>query len=102
MTTISSLRPDHRSSTSTLERSIDMCQHVSDTLVTVVIPAYNCGREIEAAVTSALRQNGVSTELILVNDGSTDDTAQALLEIKQRHPESVRILSQKNRGQRQP
>lgn len=42
--------------------------------VTVVIPTYNSGRYIVAALDSVLSQQGVSLEVIVVDDGSTDDT----------------------------
>ena len=45
---------------------------MSDPLVSVVIPAYNCGRYIRQAVDSVYRQQ-VPLELIVVDDHSTDD-----------------------------
>jgi len=43
--------------------------------VSVVIPAYNNGGSLGRAIESALSQNPVSVEVIVVNDGSTDNTA---------------------------
>jgi len=42
--------------------------------VSVVIPAWNAAHFIERSVQSALTQEGVSLEVIVVNDGSTDET----------------------------
>jgi len=47
-------------------------------LVSVVIPAYNPGDFIDASVGSALSQSLGDLEVIVVNDGSTDDTAECL------------------------
>src|SRR5580693_10799022 len=48
-------------------------------LVSVVIPAYNAGAFIDGSVGSALKQSAGDLEVIVVNDGSTDDTPDRLL-----------------------
>ena len=40
--------------------------------VTVVIPCYNAERWVGRAIQSALDQEGVAVEVIVVDDGSTD------------------------------
>ena len=44
-------------------------------LVSVVIPAYNAGAVLADTITSALDQTYAPIEVVVVNDGSTDDTA---------------------------
>lgn len=50
-------------------------------LVTVILPAYNCEKYISGAVTSLLEQVYDNFELLVVNDGSTDNTATILSSI---------------------
>lgn len=46
--------------------------------VSVILPAYNCGKYIGRAIESVLDQSFSDFELIIVNDGSTDNTEQII------------------------
>lgn len=64
-------------------------------LVSVVIPAYNAGAFINASVGSALKQSFVELEVIVVNDGSTDDTSDRL---RAWTDPRVTVITQTNQG----
>lgn len=64
-------------------------------LVSVVIPAYNAGSYVATAIDSVLNQSYSHIEIIVVNDGSTDNTKTIL---SQYSDKNVRIVSQPNRG----
>ena len=63
-------------------------------LVSVVMPAYNSARYIGEALDSALQQDYPALEIIVVDDGSTDDTVATVAG----YGDKVRLLTQKNRG----
>ena len=63
---------------------------------TVVMPAYNAAATIESAVASVLRQTVQRFELIVVDDGSTDDTLSRLERFS--GDARVRVVTQPNRG----
>lgn len=63
-------------------------------VVSVIIPAYNAAWCIHRAVESVLGQTFKQFELIVVNDGSTDDTARILAE----YGERLRVLGKPNGG----
>jgi len=67
----------------------------------IVIPAYNESARIPATLASVIaciRQRGWSTEVIVVNDGSTDSTAQVVRDFMQGAPEVRLIENASNRG----
>lgn len=53
---------------------------MSDPNVSVIIPAYNCGALVGEAIASACSQSYDDYEVIVVDDGSTDDTWPAICE----------------------
>src|SRR5215831_19552177 len=63
-------------------------------MVSVVIPCYNQARFLGEAVESVLAQTCSCSEIIVVDDGSTDNT----LEVASRYRQ-VRCVSQRNQGQ---
>jgi len=46
--------------------------------VSIIIPAYNQARYLDQAVQSALAQTQADVEVIVVDDGSTDETPEIL------------------------
>ncbi len=64
--------------------------------VTVYIPAHNYGRYIEKAIRSVLKQTMTDWELIIVDDGSTDNTMDIIREFN--NDSRIRIIEQENKG----
>ncbi len=68
-------------------------------LVSVVVPLYNQGRYLEEAVHSVLTQTQPRWEMIIVNDGSTDDSLKLAKAILQKaNDPRIRLVSQPNSG----
>jgi glycosyltransferase involved in cell wall biosynthesis len=62
--------------------------------VSVVVPCFNAARHVEEAVASVAASGPVVREIVLVDDGSTDDGAARAGRIDPR----VRVVRQENRG----
>ncbi|MCD8390767.1 MAG: glycosyltransferase [Firmicutes bacterium] len=62
--------------------------------VSVITPVYNGEKTIARCVDSILAQTLTETEIIVVNDGSTDKTAEILSGYK-----NIRVINQENAGQ---
>jgi glycosyltransferase involved in cell wall biosynthesis len=68
-------------------------------LVDVVIPAFNAGRYINQTLESVALQGDTVQSVIIVNDGSTDNTAQVIAAFCQNHPHlTVHLIHQENQG----
>lgn len=66
-------------------------------LVTVLLPVYNGQQYIVSAAESILRQDYCRFELLLINDGSTDDTDSLIKQHLLKDPR-VRYVSRENKG----
>ena len=60
-------------------------------LVSIIMPTYNCGRFIAESINSVLAQTYTNWELLIVDDCSTDNTAEVVASFK-----DPRILYQRN------
>lgn len=66
--------------------------------ITVIIPTYNRRSFLEQAILSVLNQTLPCTELIVVDDGSTDGTEMLVREFASHADISIRYIFQKNKG----
>jgi GT2 family glycosyltransferase len=69
-------------------------ESASSPLVTVIIPAWNAARFLPEAIENILSQNYPALEIIVVDDGSTDNTAAVVKDL----PCDVRYFRQENSG----
>jgi glycosyltransferase involved in cell wall biosynthesis len=67
--------------------------------ISVIIPCYNHGRYLPEAVASVVAQTYTDWEVIIVDDGSTDDSAAVAEQLIARYPQHpIRLLRQTNQG----
>lgn len=66
-------------------------------LLTAAVPCYNSAEYMRRAIETLLT-GGKDIEIIIVNDGSKDDTEKIGLEYQEKYPDIVRVISQENGG----
>ena len=66
--------------------------------LSVIIPVYNSEKTISKCIDSILEQDLKEKEIILIDDGSRDNSLNILLEYEKKH-ECIKVISQKNMGQ---
>ena len=68
-----------------------------DSLISIIVPCYNAAGYINKCLDSILAQTYTNIEVILIDDGSTDDTGKILDAYKEQDPRIV-VVHQENRG----
>lgn len=68
--------------------------------ISVIIPVYNVGNYLEETIMSVVKQSigFKNIQLILVNDGSTDNSEDVCLKFKAMYPNNIIYIKQKNSG----
>lgn len=68
---------------------------MTNNLVSIIMPSYNCGKYVEETIRSVQAQNYSNWEIIFVDDCSTDDTIRIVTKLREKDP---RIRLYHNKG----
>jgi glycosyltransferase involved in cell wall biosynthesis len=66
--------------------------------VTILTPAFNSAKYIGETIESALKQTFQDFEMMIIDDGSTDNTRDIVAQFTLRYPDKIRYLYQSNQG----
>ena len=67
-------------------------------LVSILLPTFNMGKYLNRSIESLLSQTFEDFELIVINDGSTDETAELLAFYAQKDPRIIIVNNSENLG----
>ncbi|WP_296893689.1 glycosyltransferase [uncultured Methanobrevibacter sp.] len=71
-------------------------------IFSVVMASYNCSQYLDETINSLIGQSfsfGSNIQLIIVDDGSTDNTKEICLKYQSQYPDNIIYLYQENQGQ---
>ncbi len=68
-------------------------------ILSFIVPSYNCQQYLDKCITSFLHKDVLEKlDIIIVNDGSTDDTEKIAQKYSEQYPQSIRFITQVNKG----
>lgn len=68
-------------------------------ILTIVVPSYNTQEHIDNCLPTIIDESYIDDiEILLINDGSTDDTQKILERYESKYPNSIRVINKKNGG----
>ncbi len=69
-----------------------------DKKLAIIVPVYNIEKYLSVCIESLLNQDYDNYEIILVDDGSTDNSKSVCKQYEKKHPEKIKVYSKKNGG----
>ena len=66
--------------------------------ISVIIPVYNGEKYLKRSIESVLEQSVKDIEVLLLDDGSTDDSLNMIQEYEKKHPDIIKVFSHSNMG----
>lgn len=71
---------------------------MKDKKVTIIVPVYNAEENIRFCLDSILNQTAKNFKVLLINDGSTDNSLKIINDYANKYPDIFKVLTQKNKG----
>ena len=69
-----------------------------DLLLSVIVPVYNTEEYLEKSLESIIKAVPSKTEILVINDGSKDNSEKIIKKFEKEYPELIRYIKQENHG----
>lgn len=66
--------------------------------VSVIVPVYNVEKYLDRCLLSIIKQNLKDYEIVIVNDGSSDNSLEIINKYKQKYPSIINLIDKENEG----
>ena len=71
---------------------------ISELHLSIIIPVFNVEKYLEKCVESVINNNFINYEIILVNDGSTDNSGEICDQLKEKYKDIITVVHKENGG----
>lgn len=66
--------------------------------ISIIVPVYNVEKYLAKCLDSLVNQTLQNIEILIINDGSTDDSEEIIQDFAQKYPDKIKAFSKKNGG----
>ena len=66
--------------------------------ISIIVPVYNAGEKLEKCLESLVNQTMSDIEIIVINDGSTDNSGEIVKKYENKYPSLIKFFEQDNKG----
>ena len=66
--------------------------------VSIIVPVYNTANKLEKCLESLVNQTMQDIEIVIVNDGSTDNSEKIIMEYQDKYPNIIKYYKKENTG----
>lgn len=67
-------------------------------IISIVVPVFNAEKSLEKCLTSLVKQTFKNIEIIVINDGSQDDSDKIIQKFAKKYPQKIKYVNRKNMG----
>ena len=66
--------------------------------ISIIVPVYNSEKQLDKCLLSIVNQTYENIEIVVINDGSTDNSEEIINKFYQKYPTKIKVYSWKNHG----
>ena len=66
--------------------------------ISIIVPVYNTSKDLDKCLNSLVNQSLKEIEIIVINDGSTDNSKEIIDNYKEKYPEKIKCFHRENHG----
>lgn len=79
-------------------KKVSQKENTNELLLSVIVPVYNTEKFLDQSLRSIINASIEDVEILIINDGSTDNSEEIILKYQKQYPNLIRYIKQENHG----